>query len=142
LCLSSNVVVNSWRALQVSGEWASGVNQSWKVASSAELLASITSGENVTASFPCRHAFCGPSSSRIVLAIGRGQKNHQKYTRKKKEKKNKKADTLVVAGSFSWMRWETISVLVPLIRVPKRLMTGRLSNWLTFSAQHIKSRRN
>jgi hypothetical protein len=37
------------------------------------------------------------------------------------------------------MRWETISVLVPLIRVPKRLMTGRLSNWLTFSAQHIKS---
>jgi hypothetical protein len=33
------------------------------------------------------------------------------------------------------MRWETISVFVPLIRVPKRLMTGRLSNWLTFSAQ-------
>jgi hypothetical protein len=40
------------------------------------------------------------------------------------------------------LRWETISVLVPLIRVSKRLMTGRLSNWLTFSAQHIKSRRN
>ncbi len=39
----------------------------------------------------------------------------------------------ILAGSFNWMRWETISVLVPLIRVPKRLMTERLSNWLTFS---------
>ncbi len=29
------------------------------------------------------------------------------------------------------MRRKTISVLVPLIRVPKRLMTGRLSNLLT-----------
>jgi hypothetical protein len=44
--------------------------------------------------------------------------------------------------SFSLMRWETISVLVPLIRVPKRLMTGRLSNWLTFSALRIQPRRN
>jgi hypothetical protein len=35
---------------------------------------------------------------------------------------------LVVAGGFSWMRWKTISVLVPLIRVSKRLMTGWMSN--------------
>ncbi len=49
---------------------------------------------------------------------------------------------LMVAGKFIWMRWETISVLVPLIRVPKRLMTGWLINWLTFSVQHIQSRRN
>jgi hypothetical protein len=46
--------------------------------------------------------------------------------------------TAVVAGSSSWKQWETISVLVPLIRVPKRLMTGWLINWLTFSAQHIQ----
>jgi hypothetical protein len=49
---------------------------------------------------------------------------------------------LVVAGSFSWMRWETISVLVPLIRVSKRLMNGWLINWLTFSVPHIQPRRN
>jgi hypothetical protein len=35
-----------------------------------------------------------------------------------------------------------ISVLVPLIRVPKRLMTGRLSNWLTVSVPRITPRRN
>jgi hypothetical protein len=35
-----------------------------------------------------------------------------------------------------------ISLLVPLIRVPKRLMTGPLSNWLTFSIPRILPRRN
>ncbi len=47
---------------------------------------------------------------------------------------------LVVGGSFRWMWWETISVIVPLIRVTKRLMTGWLINWLTFSVQLIKPR--
>ncbi len=49
---------------------------------------------------------------------------------------------LVVAGSFNWIRWETTSVLVPFIRLPKRLMTGWLSNWLTFSTPHITPRHN
>jgi hypothetical protein len=40
------------------------------------------------------------------------------------------------------MRWKTISVLVPLIRVSKRLMTGWMSNWLTFSVPPIKPRHN
>jgi hypothetical protein len=44
------------------------------------------------------------------------------------------------------MRWETISVRVPLIRVPKRLMTGwlMLSNWLTThttNTQHVTKSR-
>ncbi len=52
--------------------------------------------------------------------------------------------TLVVCDcrSSSWTLWETISVLVPLIRVSKRLMTGWLINWLTFSSQHIQWKRN
>jgi hypothetical protein len=40
------------------------------------------------------------------------------------------------------MIWGTMSVLVPLIRVPKRLMTGRLTNWMTFSVPHITPRHN
>ena len=68
------------------GEWARGVNQSWKEASSAELLASITSGENVTASFPCRDAFCVPSPSRISLP---GTRAENQNTSEKNEKENK-----------------------------------------------------
>jgi hypothetical protein len=49
---------------------------------------------------------------------------------------------VVVPRSSSWTRWETISVLVPLIRVSTRIMTGWLINWLTFSTQHIQWKHN
>jgi hypothetical protein len=49
---------------------------------------------------------------------------------------------ITVVPTSRCFRWETISVLVPLIRVPKRMMTGRLSNWLTFSAPQITPRHN
>jgi hypothetical protein len=42
---------------------------------------------------------------------------------------------LVVPGSFSWMRWETITVLVPLIRVPKRLSVGLGSSFLNMNQE-------
>jgi len=40
------------------------------------------------------------------------------------------------------MHWVIISVLVPPIRVPRRLTTGRLINLLTFFAQHTKLKHN
>ncbi len=46
----------------------------------------------------------------------------------------------VVAESFRWMHWEIISVLVPPIRVSRRLTTGWLINLLTFFAQRTKPR--
>jgi hypothetical protein len=48
----------------------------------------------------------------------------------------KSLNRFVVGGSFNCMWWETISVLVPLIRVQKRLMTGRLNNWPLFHTTH------
>ena len=40
------------------------------------------------------------------------------------------------------MTWDTIYVLVPFTRVPRRIMTGRLVNLLTFFALHIQQKLN
>ncbi len=50
--------------------------------------------------------------------------NFPRTSRSRSSLKNRKR--LVVGGSSSWTRWETISVLTPLIRVSKSLMTGWL----------------